>query len=234
MASEALHRALADTTDPDPRPLPDRVEDLLRRIDAPPRLAAHLRLVHDVAWRIVAWVEREYPDAEFDREAVLFGAATHDIGKATHPEELSAPGHAHQLAGYELLGAEGVEADFARFTCTHATWSESGLPLEDLLVSLADKVWKGARITQLEDLVVAHLAAAGATAVDTNSGAVEGAHGRANGRAPRELWAVFAGFDDLLGDLAADADLRLAFQARHPITAARPLPGRAFGVGRGA
>ena len=42
----ALHRAL---TDPGLRPLPERVSLLLRELDAPPRLAAHLRAVHDVA-----------------------------------------------------------------------------------------------------------------------------------------------------------------------------------------
>ncbi|MCF2525933.1 HD domain-containing protein [Yinghuangia soli] len=195
MASEALRRALVDGADPDPRPLPDRVVDLLCRVDAPPRLAAHLRLVHDVAWRLVGWVEREYPKLEFDREAVLFGAATHDIGKAVHPEELSGPGHAHELGGYELLYESGVDAELARFACTHGTWSEPGLAVEDLLVCLADKVWKGARVTLLEDLVLDHLVAC--------SG--------------RERWDVFGGMDEVLGDLAAEADVRLAFQARHPV-----------------
>src|ERR1044071_5007934 len=101
MASEALRRVWSDTGDPDPRPLPDRVVELLGKVGAPPRLAAHLRLVHDVAWRIARWIEREFPDLEFDVESALFGAATHDIGKAVHREELSGPGHAHELGGYE-------------------------------------------------------------------------------------------------------------------------------------
>lgn len=198
MASEALRRVLADSGDPDPRPLPDRVVELLCKVGAPPRLAAHLRLVHDVAWRIVRWVEREFPDLEFDADAVLFGAATHDIGKAVHQEELSGPGHAHELGGYELLCDQGVDAELARFACTHGTWSEPGLPLEDLVVCLADKIWKGTRIPLLEDLVVDRLAVSGGG---------------------RERWAVFALLDELLDDIAVDADLRLAFQARHPVTA---------------
>lgn len=196
MASEALRRALVDTRDPDPRPLPERVVDLLCRVDAPPRLAAHLRLVHDVAHRIVLWIEREYPELEFDRNATLFGAATHDIGKAVHPEELTCPGHAHELGGYELLCAQGVDPELARFACTHGTWNEPGLPVEDLIVCLADKVWKGTRIPLLEDLVVARLAAV---------------------PPGREPWAVFAPLDTMLADLAADADHRLEFQARHPV-----------------
>ncbi|MDI2130009.1 HD domain-containing protein [Yinghuangia seranimata] len=197
MASEALRRALVDTCDPDPRPLPDRVVDLLCQVDAPPRLAAHLRLVHDVAFRIVGWVEREYPALEFDRDAVLFGAATHDIGKAVHRDELLGPGHAHELGGYELLYDSGVDAELARFACTHGTWAEPGLPVEDLLVCLADKVWKGARLPQLEDRIMDALEAA----------ASPGA----------ERWEAFLRFDEMLGDLAAEADLRLAFQARHPV-----------------
>lgn len=201
MASEALRRALADTGAPDPRPLPDRVAALLGAVDAPPRLAAHLRLVHDVAWRIVRWAEREFPELELDSDAVLFGAATHDIGKAVHPAELCVPGHAHELSGYELLCEHGVEPELARFACTHGTWSEPGLAVEDLLVCLADKTWKGARVALLEDLVVDRLAASGGG---------------------RERWAVFSVLDDLLVDISADADVRLEFQARHSAV----VPGR--------
>ena len=36
----------------------------------------------------------------------------------------------------------GVE-DLARFCVTHARWESDGIGLEDLLVALADKLWKG-------------------------------------------------------------------------------------------
>ncbi|MEZ0114050.1 hypothetical protein ABH920_008084 [Catenulispora sp. EB89] len=66
-----------------------------------PKTVAHLRAVHDVAARLVAWAaERGLP---VDAEAVLFGAATHDIGKALHPAELSGPGSEHEAAGRDLL-----------------------------------------------------------------------------------------------------------------------------------
>jgi hypothetical protein len=32
-------------------------------LDAPPRLAAHLRLVHDVAYELVEWLAVRYPGA---------------------------------------------------------------------------------------------------------------------------------------------------------------------------
>jgi hypothetical protein len=47
-----LLRALHDTGDPPLRPLPDRVAQLLWNLGAPPRLAAHLRAVHDVAYQL--------------------------------------------------------------------------------------------------------------------------------------------------------------------------------------
>ncbi|MEO3872455.1 hypothetical protein ABGB18_26885 [Nonomuraea sp. B12E4] len=73
-----LHQAL---TDPPPPPLPRRAEELLRELDAPPRLAAHLRAVHDAALDLLSWLADHHPEVAVDREAVLFGAATHDIGK---------------------------------------------------------------------------------------------------------------------------------------------------------
>jgi len=188
--------ALYDAAQPPLRPVPDTVAQLLRDVDAPPRLAAHLRAVRDVAWQICDWVARHHPALRFDRDAVLFGAATHDIGKAVHVAELSGPGAEHEDAGQELLLAHGVSPALARFAATHAAWARPGTQIEDLLVSVADKIWKGKRVPDLEDLVIARLAAA--------SG--------------RDAWEEFAGFDDLLTAIGEDAEARLAFQARYPDT----------------
>jgi HD superfamily phosphodiesterase len=137
MTSTALHQAL---TEPSlPRFLPERAEDLLRALDAPPRLGAHLRAVHDVAWEILDWLRSRHSDLPVDREAVLFGAATHDIGKTIYPGELSGPGSAHEEAGYRLLLQHGVEERLARFARTHAAWTEPGIELEDLLVRVPDQ-----------------------------------------------------------------------------------------------
>ncbi|MFF0479272.1 HD domain-containing protein [Streptomyces sp. NPDC004284] len=190
-SDDELARALHDPADPPLHPLPQAVADLLRTLDAPPRLAAHLRAVHDVARSLVVWVEAHCPGPVVDREAVLFGAATHDIGKVVHPAELSGPGSLHEEAGRELLSAHGFPRDLCRFAATHALWTDPGATLEDLLVSTADKVWKNKRVPDLEDLVVARLA-------------------EATGR-PR--WEEFLALDELLGRLGADADRRLAHQA---------------------
>ena len=187
-----LERALTESA---LRPLPAAAARLLREHDAPPRLGAHLRAVHDVAARLTEWLVDHCPQLTFDRAAVLFGAATHDIGKVVHAEELSAPGSRHEPAGRRLLLDAGVEPRLARFAGTHGSWRTPGLPLEDLLVSVADKVWKGRRETDLEQLLVDRVAAAA-------------------GRPP---WEAFLAVDDHLTRLADGADDRLAFQNAYPV-----------------
>lgn len=127
---------------------------------------------------------------------MLFGAATHDIGKTAHVGELSGPGSAHEEAGRRLLLDHGVEPELARFAGTHAAWAaDPDVGIEDLLVSLADKVWKNKRVSELEDLVIGRLA----------------------GASGRPVWEEFLALDDLLVSLGAGADRRLAFQAVHPV-----------------
>ncbi|KJK56073.1 phosphohydrolase [Saccharothrix sp. ST-888] len=188
-------RALHDTGDPPLCPLPVQVAELLEGLDAPPRLAAHLRAVHDVAHQLVDWAGQHHSDLDFDRGAVLFGAATHDVGKTVHIAELSEAGSAHEEAGRALLLDHGVRPQLARFAGTHASWTAPDITIEDLLVSLADKIWKNKRVQELEDLVVTQLAAA--------SG--------------RSAWEEFMALDDLLGRIGDGADQRLAFQASYPV-----------------
>jgi putative nucleotidyltransferase with HDIG domain len=195
VTSALLRHALTDPGEPELRLLPDHVAELLVALDAPPRLAAHLRAVHDVAEQLTSALARQYPRVAVDRRAVLYGAATHDIGKTLHARELSAPGSAHEEAGYELLLQYGVDPELARFARTHAAWDLPGTAIEDLLVSLADKIWKGERVAGLEQKVVDHIA-------------------RATGQEP---WQAYLDLDDILDRLAADADRRLAFQAGHPV-----------------
>jgi len=195
VTSDLLRRALEDPGDPRVPPLPSQARELLETLDAPPRLAAHLRAVHDVAGILAGWVRQHYPGVRFDAAAVVFGAAIHDIGKVVHVGELSGPGSAHEQAGYELLLAQGVEEAYARFARTHALWDAEDVGVEDLLVSLADKAWKAKRVPELEKRVTDVLAAA--------SG--------------EPSWQVFMSLDDLLDRIAAGADGRLAFQSAYPV-----------------
>ncbi|MFE2874220.1 HD domain-containing protein [Streptomyces roseus] len=190
-----LPRALDASADPPLRALPPGAGELLRELAAPPRLVAHLRLVHDVAGQLADRLGAYCPGLPFARDAVLFGAATHDVGKAVHTAELSGPGSAHEEGGRELLLAHGFTEEQARFAATRADWAEPGVSVEELLVSTADKVWKGKRVPGLEDLPVARIAEAAGT----------------------EPWAVLLDLDELLGTIAEGAERRLAFQGRFPV-----------------
>ncbi|WP_338674672.1 phosphohydrolase [Streptomyces sp. SCSIO 30461] len=130
-----------------------------------------------------------------DREAALFGAATHDIGKTVHLAELSGPGSAHEETKRALLLERGISPELARFAATHASWTRSDVVLEDLLVSLADKIWKNKRVPDLKDLVVVWLAEA----------------------TGRRVWEEFLALDEVLSRIGDEADERLAFQASFPI-----------------
>jgi hypothetical protein len=191
----ALRRALTDPGDLALALIPAEVCFLLEALDAPPRLAAHLRLVHDVACRLTNALAERYPHMVINIAAVQFGAAIHDIGKVVHPVELSEPGSAHEEAGCELLLRQGFDEELARFARTHAAWDHTTVQVEDLLVSVADKVWKGKRVTDLEQLLV---------------DAVASATGRSK-------WDTFMELDDVLDHLSTDADRRLAFQVAHPL-----------------
>jgi HD domain len=151
VTTPTLELALADSAW---RPLPDTAAELLRDLGAPPRLGAHLRLVHDVAWSLTDAVGRRWPTLDFDTTAVLFGAATHDIGKVAHVAELSGPGTEHEAEGEKILLSYGVPAAHARFARSHSSWDAPGRDTEDLLVTLADKLWKGERVGGLEDLMI--------------------------------------------------------------------------------
>ena len=141
------------------RPLPSDALALLVHVRAPARLVAHLSVVHEVSCRLVAGVRKAWPQLLVDTGAVEFGAATHDIGKARHPYELGQPGTMHEGAGEQLLLAAGVSPALARFARTHGCLSDAHV-LEDLLVMVADKIWKGKRDEAIEERLCAAISEA--------------------------------------------------------------------------
>jgi len=129
-------------------PLPDLAEGLCSALAATPQLVRHLQIVHASALMLTDGLRQRFPDLAFDREAVLTGAAIHDLGKVLHPNEIDGPGRLHERDGPSFLQAQGLEPKVARFARTHAEWE--GEAIEDLLVAFADTVWKGQRLDALE------------------------------------------------------------------------------------
>ena len=60
-----------------PRCLPESAERLCTALQAPPRLVAHLTLVHDAAVEIVDGLHERFAKLQFDSEAVMIGSAIH-------------------------------------------------------------------------------------------------------------------------------------------------------------
>jgi hypothetical protein len=177
--------------------LPKSASDLLKQVRASPRLIAHLTLVHDVACRIIKKFSVEFPDFHFNPEFVSFGAATHDIGKSVFREELSVTGQKHEREGEQLLLKLGVTPELARFARTHGEWRLDPVPTnEDLLVALADSVWKGKRDENLESVLIPRIAE----------------------QISQESWAVFESLDTFLSEVAFDADHRIEWQKSFPVS----------------
>ena len=175
------------------RDLPVEVQRLLVTLHAPPRLVAHLALVHDAAAEILDALQCRWPDLKTDEDAVLFGAATHDIGKCLHPNELIGPGNKHEQDGPGLLLQHGVSPERSRFARTHGTWeTEPSLVLEDYLVALADHTWKGSRNDALETMVAGRIAESLGT----------------------ETWEAFMGLDEIVAEVASRGEERLSWQRR--------------------
>lgn len=127
-------------------------------------------------------------------EKIKFGAAIHDIGKSIHKNELSNPGNKHENDGYDLLIKMGITDEYAKYAKIHSKWNENS-EIEDLIVSLADKIWKGQRNQELEDLLV----------------------NKVSNLINKEHWEIFLIMDNIIQEIAEDADKRLKWQNQFTI-----------------
>jgi putative nucleotidyltransferase with HDIG domain len=164
----------------------DEAFEVLGEVAAPARLVTHARLVLEAGDAILAAVASV--GVTVDRDLVRAGAVLHDAGKARYPAELDGAGDRHEAEGERMLLARGVETKLARVCRSHAKWKDMECSAEELLVALADKLWKGARVAELEARVVDALAQ----------------------RAGCDRWDLFVTLDDAFERVAAGADQRLA------------------------
>jgi hypothetical protein len=131
--------------------------DLLVGLGAPRRLLRHIELVHeaaDVLLRKLAALS-----VPIRADFVRAGVALHDSGKVVHPAELDAPGGFHEPDGEALLLRAGVSPELARVCMSHARWETMDVSLEELVIALADKLWKGVRNPRLEERCIDAIAA---------------------------------------------------------------------------
>lgn len=159
--------------------------DLLADLGAPDRLLTHVKLVGEAAEDIIAKLQDL--GLEFDSDLARLGVAVHDAGKIVYLNELSGPGNNHEPAGQKLLLEHGVQENIARCCLSHARYHEMDVSLEELLVALSDKLWKGKRVTELEETVIELVA----------------------GALGKDKWDIFPDLDMCFETIAAQGDNRL-------------------------
>ncbi|AKT39614.1 phosphohydrolase [Chondromyces crocatus] len=97
-----------------------------------------------------------------------------------------------EIAGEAMLLARGVSPALARVCLPHAQWDRMSVSFEELLVALADKLWKGVRKVDLEERVIDAVAEKVGTS----------------------RWEVFVTLDSLFEEIAAEGDARLERRRR--------------------
>lgn len=173
------------------QPEPDECLRLVFELSSSAWLLRHHELVLEAARQLRARLHNHVVDVDW--RLVECGAAIHDVGKALHPEEMRGPGHQHEVAGQQLLIAHGFPLSIATMCTAHAEWTAPERQLEELLVALADKVWKGVRLAELEESV--------ARAISARSGV--------------EYWSAWQIVDGACEEVAAAAESRLTRSRVH-------------------
>ncbi|RKZ43094.1 MAG: phosphohydrolase [Candidatus Parabeggiatoa sp. nov. 3] len=158
---------------------------LLIDLGAPNRLLKHVQLVNEVAEFIFKKLTALH--IEFDQHFVELGIIIHDVGKIIYQNELDSSGSEHEEAGEKLLLENEVQPEIARCCLSHARWKSMTCSFEELLVALADKLWKGKRVAPLELKIIDALAE----------------------KLNKNRWDIFVEWDQLFEEIAADGIDRL-------------------------
>lgn len=167
-------------------PSPREAFSLLERLGAPPRLRRHAELVLEAGELLLLGLAAL--GVSCDSAWVRAGVILHDTGKILFPKELSSKGNQHEPAGEALLLQNQIAPKVARCCLSHARWSSMQCSLEELLVALSDKLWKGKREEPLELAVIDQVAS----------------------RLQVGRWDIFASLDDLFEKIAQGATDRLS------------------------
>jgi hypothetical protein len=137
---------------------PDEALDLVIKLGGTPRLLKHIELVMEAADRVIGrlnFLQLHHVRQSLVRVLVIF----HDVGKVVHPDELEGGGSLHEEAGLALLLKHGIPRHLARISVTHARWQDTpDVTFPELIVALADRLWKGHRDPELELAIISALA----------------------------------------------------------------------------
>jgi hypothetical protein len=125
---------------------------LLDELGAPNHLKLHVSLVGEAADLLIE--KCNGLGVSFDSNFVQIGVAIHDIGKIIHTEEMTGPGSEHEPEGEKILLSKNIDPKIARCCLSHARWKVMSCSLEELLIALSDKLWKGKRVEELELKVI--------------------------------------------------------------------------------
>jgi len=163
----------------------NEAHDLLTKLGAPDQLLTHLKLVGEAADELIRVYQRL--GVPIDLTLVELGVAVHDAGKIIHRNELDGPGSLHEKTGREMLLELGVQPEVAECCVTHGAWQGPRVSLEGRSVALADNLWKGKRVAELELAVIDDVAA----------------------RLGVDRWDIFTRLDEAFEEVAAAAPSRL-------------------------
>jgi uncharacterized protein YutD len=170
--------------------LPPKALHILSTHNASHLLIRHHILVYNIGIQIIENLQKTWPKLSLNTEEIQFGTAIHDIGKAIETTELYQKGNKHENIGYQILLNEGISDQLSRFAKTHGNWENKNLELEDLIVALSDKIWKGKRINELEERISEEISK------KINS----------------EYWDVYLKLDAIFSRISIGADERLNWQ----------------------
>lgn len=164
------------------------LEELLalqKKQGASERLLAHHKTVASIATQIADLLLDKRLD--INKPQVIAMAAIHDIGKIKITQELSETGSLHEKVGFEFAKQLGIDEDVAIICLLHGSNNYQPLRFEVLCVILADKLWKGNRIDELENHFIK----------------------RASSFAQSDYWAIFSEFDLFFEAIADKGQERL-------------------------
>lgn len=141
--------------------VPEIVEMLWKKYRLPENVRKHSLAVSELALKIAECFEKN--GYEVDREAILFGALLHDLGRSITHDPFQ-----HFIKSAEILRAEGFEEKIVKIVERHfsagITAEEAkklGLPakdyipesLEEKIVSFADNLTFGAVVRDFESFM---------------------------------------------------------------------------------